>query len=241
MSNVLIIGGGFAGVWAAAGAVRTAREAGSGDDALRVTLIDAGDDMVIRPRLYETDPHRMRVPLDRVLGPIGVRRLAATVTEINTQGRTVRAVTRDGSATELSYDSLVLAAGSRVVRPTISGAEHLFDVDTMPGAAALHGHLARLADGGGVDRGEGADEAGRFTAVVVGAGFTGLEVATELVDRLQVVAGGRAMRVVLVERAEQVGPELGAESRALRSSRRSPRPAWSFGSAPMSRRSARTV
>ena len=28
MANVLIIGGGFAGVWAAAGAVRTYREAG---------------------------------------------------------------------------------------------------------------------------------------------------------------------------------------------------------------------
>ena len=41
------------------------------------------DDMVIRPRLYERDPQRMRVPLDRVLGPIGVRRVAATVTGID--------------------------------------------------------------------------------------------------------------------------------------------------------------
>ena len=28
---------------------------------VRVTLVDAGDDMVIRPRLYEADPQRMRV------------------------------------------------------------------------------------------------------------------------------------------------------------------------------------
>ena len=49
MANVLIIGGGFAGVWAAAGAVRTYREAGLPDSALRVTLVAPGDDMVIRP------------------------------------------------------------------------------------------------------------------------------------------------------------------------------------------------
>lgn len=65
MPNILIIGGGFAGVWAAAAAVRTAQHAGRGDGAIDVTLVDAGDDIVIRPRLYEPDPQRMRVSLDR--------------------------------------------------------------------------------------------------------------------------------------------------------------------------------
>ena len=201
MANVLIIGGGFAGVWAAAGVVRTYREAGLSDSTLRVTLVAPGDDMVIRPRLYEPDPQRMRVPLDRVLGPIGVRRVAATVTGIDVESRTVVAVGRDGSQIALGYDRLVLAAGSRVVRPTIDGAEHLFDVDTMPAAAALHAHVVRLP--------AAPYEPGRFSAVVVGAGFTGLEVATELVDRLRAVANGRLVRVVLVERAGVVGPELG--------------------------------
>jgi NADH:ubiquinone reductase (H+-translocating) len=206
MSNVLVVGGGFAGVWCAAGVMRTCRDAGV-PDRIRVTLVDSGDDMVIRPRLYESDPQRMRVPLDRVLGPIGVRRVAATVTRIDTAGRWVTAVGRDGRGLDLPYDRLVLAAGSRAVRPGIEGAEHLFDVDSMPGAAALHAHLHRL--GGHVD-----DSAqGRFTAVVIGAGFTGLEVATELVDRLHAVAGDRPSRVVLVERAAVVGPELGAGPR----------------------------
>jgi NADH dehydrogenase len=201
MANVLIIGGGFAGVWAAAGAVRTYREAGLSDSTLRVTLVAPGDDMVIRPRLYEPDPQRMRVPLDRVLGPIGVRRVAATVTGIDVESRTVVAVGRDGSQIALGYDRLVLAAGSRVVRPTIDGAEHLFDVDTMPAAAALHAHVVRLP--------AAPYEPGRFTAVVVGAGFTGIEVATELVDRLRAVAGARPVRVVLVEQASVVGPRAG--------------------------------
>jgi NADH dehydrogenase len=205
MSNVLVVGGGFAGVWAAAGAVRTRRAAGAPASDLRVTLVSAGDDIVIRPRMYQSDPDRMRVPLDRVLGPIGVGRVAATVTGIDTGARQVHVIGRDGSTIELAYDRLVLATGSRLVRPDLPGVEHLFDVDTMPGAARLHSHLHRLP--------AKASDAGRFTAVVVGAGFTGLEVATELVGRLRDIAApiGAAdqVRVVLVEREDVVGPELG--------------------------------
>jgi NADH:ubiquinone reductase (H+-translocating) len=201
MPDVLIIGGGFAGVWAAAGAVRARRDAGANDHAVDVTLVDAGDDLVIRPRLYEADPESMRVALDRVLGPIGVRRVVATVTGLDTEARLVTAIGRDGSAMELSYDRLVLTAGSRVLPPTVVGAQHIFDVDTLPTAAALESHLGRLsALPGGAER---------FTAVVIGAGFTGIEVAMELVDRLRVIAGGDAVRVVLVERTDAVGPELG--------------------------------
>lgn len=88
MHEVLIVGGGFAGVWAAAGVVRTRRAAGVPDEQTRVTLINPADDMVIRPRLHESDPQQMRVPLDRVVGPIGVRRVAATVTGIDTAAQT---------------------------------------------------------------------------------------------------------------------------------------------------------
>lgn len=203
MSDVLVVGGGFAGVWCAAGVVRTCR--GASDSAVRVTLVDAADDMVIRPRLYEDDPHRMRVPLDRVLGPIGVRRVAATVTGVDTSARAVNAVDRSGAPLRLSYDRLVLATGSRVVPPAIPGAEHLFDVDSMTGAAVLHAHLGRLATT--------APAEGRYTAVVVGGGFTGIEVATEMAGRLRALAGDEPVRVVLVERADAVGPELGAGPR----------------------------
>ncbi len=201
MSDVLVIGGGFAGVWAAAGAVRARQEAGADEQALRVTLIAAGDDLVVRPRLYEGNPEGMRVALDRVLGPIGVRRVAATVTGIDTDARTVTALGRDGAELELSYDRLVLAAGSRVLTPPVDGKQHLFDVDTMPAAAALESHIGRLAGRRGGDE--------RFTVVVVGAGFTGIETATELPARLRRIAGGDPVRVVLVERADVVGPELG--------------------------------
>jgi NADH dehydrogenase len=210
MKEILVIGGGFAGMWSAAGAVRAAREAGAGEDHLRVTLISGGDDMVVRPRMYEEDPESMRVPLDRVLGPIGVRRITATVTGIDTEAHTVRAVARTGEELDLSYDKLVLATGSRLVRPHLPGSEHLFDVDTLPAAARLDHHLRRLPQ---------APSEGRYTAVVVGAGFTGLEIATALVERLRAVAephgAAEDVRVVLVDRADVLGPELGQGPRPV--------------------------
>src|SRR5689334_7562050 len=137
MPQILIVGGGFAGLWAAAAAVRQRRTFGSTAADLHVTVIDPGDHLVIRPRLYESDPARMRIPLDRLLGPVGVGHLRATVTGIDTTAHTVAVLSRTGPPTHLSYDRLVLAAGSRLITPQLPGAEHLFDIDTLPAATAL--------------------------------------------------------------------------------------------------------
>jgi NADH:ubiquinone reductase (H+-translocating) len=180
MAHVVIIGGGFAGVWAAAGAALARSRAGADAD-LRITLIAPNEHLVLRPRLYEPEPDLATVELRRVLEPIGVAHLRATVGSIDTDRRVVVA---DGR--EIGYDRLVLAAGSRLVRPRdLPGAERLFDIDTLDGARRLTGHLRARRD---------------YAAVVVGAGFTGLEAATALAAR---------GRVLLVDRSQAVGAQLG--------------------------------
>ncbi|MFW6691943.1 NAD(P)/FAD-dependent oxidoreductase [Streptomyces sp. MAR4 CNX-425] len=194
MNHVVIIGGGFAGVWSAAGAALARRKAAEAGEAgaeagadLRVTLVAPNDELVLRPRLYEPEPDRATVALDRILDPIGVARVRATVTAVDT-GR--RVVVTDGG-TEIAYDRLVLASGSRLVPPAdLPGAERLFDIDTLAGARRLTAHL-RGRDG--------------YAAVVVGAGFVGLEAASELAAR---------GRVLLVDTAETVGEPLGPGPRA---------------------------
>jgi NADH dehydrogenase len=176
VARVVIIGGGFAGVWSAAGAALV-----RGDADLRITVIAPNEHMVLRPRLYEREPDLAKVQLSRILEPIGVEHLRASVSTIDTDRRVVVA---DGE--EIAYDRLVLAAGSRLVEPQgLPGAERLFDIDTLDGARRLTDHLR--------DR-EG------YSAVVVGAGFVGLEAATELAAR---------GRVLLVDRSEVVGDQLG--------------------------------
>lgn len=202
MKQILILGGGFAGVWTAAGATRVLRDAGTAAADIRVRLISNTDNLVIRPRLYERDPHEMRVPLDDVLGPIGVDRLQADVEAISLDQQTVTVRGLDGEPDTAVYDRLVLATGSQLLAPNFPGAEHVFNIDTIDAAAALDIHLHRLPSR--------TRSAARYTVVVVGAGFTGLEIATDLVDRLRDIAGSQeSVRVVLVERAGVPGPELG--------------------------------
>ncbi|MBF6332727.1 NAD(P)/FAD-dependent oxidoreductase [Nocardia transvalensis] len=181
MPRIVIVGGGFAGVWSAAGAARVRSAAHLAEADMSITVIAPNDRLVLRPRLYEPEPHRATVALRRVFEPIGVEHRRARVLEIDVENHRVAL----DSGTTVDYDRLVLAAGSQLVRPAFPGAEQLFDVDTLDGANRLAGRLRGLKS---------------FTAVVVGAGFTGLEIATELAGR---------GRVVLVERSEVVGPELG--------------------------------
>ena len=90
MKEILVVGGGFAGVWSAAGAVRRARAAGDDGDELHVTLVSDRDDLVVRPRLYKANPESMRVPLNGILDPIGVSRVTARVVSIDVAEHTVQ-------------------------------------------------------------------------------------------------------------------------------------------------------
>jgi NADH dehydrogenase len=58
--------------------------------------------------------------------------------------------------------------------------------------------------------------AARDTAVVIGGGFTGIEVATEMPSRLRAILGPKAnVRVVIVDRSEVIAPAMGADPRPL--------------------------
>ncbi|WCS23023.1 FAD-dependent oxidoreductase [Methylobacterium sp. NMS14P] len=209
VSKILVIGGGFAGLWAAAAAARARTEFGLGDR-IAVTVIapDAFHD--IRVRCYETDLSALRVPLDDVLGPIGVDRREGRALDIDPVARTVTVESGapSGGVDTLAYDRLILAAGSVLRRPDIPGIDGAFDVDTFAGAQALSAHLGRLGDAGRPD------QAGRWTAVVIGGGLVGLELACELPARLAAArsrAGGDGpVRTILIDQAQEVGSAMGA-------------------------------
>ena len=73
--QILVLGGGFAGLWSAVGAARKLDELGRDADAVAVTLVNRDAFHGIRVRNYESDLTPVRVPLDDVLGPVGVRRV----------------------------------------------------------------------------------------------------------------------------------------------------------------------
>jgi NADH dehydrogenase len=211
VKRILVLGGGFAGLWSAVGAARKLVELGHGSDAAEVTLVNRDAFHSIRVRNYEADLTSVRVPLDDVLGPIGVRRVEGEVAGIDLVGRAVSVQTAKGQHI-LPYDRLVVALGSQLVRRKVAGlAEHAFDVDTYGGAAKLHHHLQSLASRPESPR--------RFTVIVVGAGLTGTETATEMPGRLHSVmaqAGfARPFRIILADHRPFVGSDMGESARPV--------------------------
>jgi NADH dehydrogenase len=209
--RILVLGGGFAGLWSAIGAARKLDELGKGPDAVEVTLVNRDAFHSIRVRNYEADLTPVRVPLDQVLGPVGIRRVEGEVAGIDLAGQAVSVNTTRGQQT-LRYDRLVFALGSQLLRPDIAGlADHAFDVDTYNRAARLNTHLQSLP---------GRPESpGRFTVIVVGAGLTGIEAATLMPARLRAVlaqAGlNQPVRVILADHHPFVGSDMGESARPV--------------------------
>jgi NADH:ubiquinone reductase (H+-translocating) len=206
MARILVLGAGFAGLWSAVGAARALDEFRISRDDVQVTVVNRDAWHAVRVRNYEPDLSQVRVALDNVLEPIGVERVAGEVVDIDFERRQVACLI-GGARHALNYDRLVFALGSRLVRPDIPGlAQYAFDVDTYEGAARLNRHIDALH--------EQPASAGRYTALVVGAGLTGIETATELPLKLRsaLARAGRAAdspRVILADHRARLGSDMG--------------------------------
>lgn len=202
--RLVIVGAGFAGMYAALSAARLRRQQGVSPGQLEITLIAPAPTLVVRPRLYEPNPERLTAPLQPVLDAIGVTYVQGTAEAIDTAARLVDYRTADGAGQRLAYDRLVLATGSRLFRPDIPGlAAFGFSVDSLEDAVALDRHLQGL--------GQRPASQARNTVVVAGGGFTGIEVATEMPARLRDILGRDVdVRVVIVERGAAIGKDMGA-------------------------------
>lgn len=201
--RILIVGGGFAGVWSALGAARVVDMERNADTVVEITLVSPKAELHVRPRLHEAQPEQMAVPLLPLLNAVNVKFIEGTVDRIHPGDRSVDVTTTSGDTQSVSYDRLVLTSGSRLFRPPLPGlTEHAFAVDQIDEAVKLREHLQGLA--------ARPSTASRNTFVVVGGGFTGLEVATELPERLRAIFGKDYQpRIVVVERIEAIGPDLG--------------------------------
>lgn len=210
-THVVVLGGGYTGLWSARAISRSAR---SRD--IRVTLVSAHPDHSFHGWTAEVitghvRAERARVPLARLLP--GVEIVHGAVVGVDTERRSVQVATDTGSLT-LMYDQLVVGVGSRDATERVRGLrEYGWSLKDPDGLAALRVHLddivARaLASSDPVERER------LLTVVVAGAGFTGVEAATALLQRLQeaVLAQpslvGWTPRVVLAHSGAQPLPSL---------------------------------
>jgi NADH:ubiquinone reductase (H+-translocating) len=210
-SDVLIVGAGFAGLYAAMG-LEGAVAAGH-----RVTVVNPESFFQYQPFLPEVasgtiDPRAAVVPLRRVLRHC--RLIVGEVALVNHGSREARVRTTVGDERSLGYDVLVLAPGSRSrVLPVPGLAEHGIGFKTVQEAIYLRNHvLAQLDVAASEDDPDRRRSA--LTFVFVGGGYAGVEAIGELEDLSRDALENYPdlkpadMRWVLVEAAGRILPEL---------------------------------
>lgn len=207
--RLVVIGAGFAGMYAALSSARLREIKGVTPGELEIMLVAPEPTLVVRPRLYEPKPETLTAPLLDVFKTIDVTYVRGTAENVETERRTVIVATPDGGRRSIIYDRLVVATGSRLFRPNVPGlAQHAFSVDSLEDAVALDGHLKNLASRPASDA--------RNTVVVAGGGFTGLEAATEMPARLREVLGENVKtRVIIADRNTAIAPDMGAGPRPV--------------------------
>jgi len=164
--QVLIIGGGYAGLTVAA---RLAEGAGSN---AAVTLVDARKEFSQRIRLHELlAGRRVRsFRYERLLERRGIRFVHGCAEYLDPDHGRLIVRTAEGCREELPFDHAVLALGSRTATRVPGVEEHAVRLDEPGLVRQVGARLSGLAHA-------------RGRLLVVGSGLSGIETAAELAER----------------------------------------------------------
>ncbi|HYU93944.1 MAG TPA: FAD-dependent oxidoreductase, partial [Actinomycetota bacterium] len=210
--RVLIVGGGYVGMYAALEMQRELSRAGH-----ELTLVNPENYMQYQPFLPEVasgniEPRHVVVPLRQILKKTSV--LVGEVRRIDHDRRVATVRTPNGENLDVPYDVLVLGAGSRSrVLPVPGLSDQGVGFKTVAEAIFLRNHVLSRLDAAAEEPDEDHRRAA-LTFVFVGAGYAGVEALAELEDMarsaLRYYRGLHPddMRWVLVEATSRILPEL---------------------------------
>lgn len=177
--RVVVVGGGFAGLWAAR---RLAW-----DGRAEVVLVDRNNYHTFMPLLYqvaaaELEPEEIAYPLRGVFRKYDhVRLVQAEVRQIDRETGLLRT-----SGPDLAFDYLILATGSVTTFFGVAGADtHCFRLKSLEQAIALRNHILSRFELAANEP----DPAARqrlLTFVIIGGGPTGVEYAGALKELIRV-------------------------------------------------------
>jgi NADH dehydrogenase len=213
--RVLILGGGFAGVYSA---LELEKRLGARDD-FEIVLVSKQNYFVFHPILPEVISGTIGLtdvvsPLRRMLKKTDIR--VREIESIDLARKVVTLVPGFApQAHEVGYDHLVLGLGSVTDFRGLRGLpEHAFPFKDLNDAIRLRHHVIRVLEEASIDRHDMELRRQLLTFVVAGGGFSGVEVAAELNDFVKHVARNfrgldpSEARVVLVHATGRILPEL---------------------------------
>lgn len=214
MTSVVIVGSGFTGFECARKLVRIL---GKHDAPVDVTMISPVDYMLYTPLLPDVaggvvDARFVTIPLANTLR--GVKIVRGRVDSVDIEGRALTYTDPEGRRRDHSWDRLVLTPGSVTRLFDVPGlATHARGLKSTAEALYLRDHVLEQLELAGIDDDPQRTQA-RRTVVIVGASYSGTELAVQLRALADAAADQMgfdraAVRFVLLDMAEQVMPEVG--------------------------------
>lgn len=212
MNRIIVIGGGFGGVECA----KVLRKKLNSDEA-QIVLFNRENYMVFQPLLAEVvgaslSPEPVSVPLRQMLPGVYCR--TEDITHIHMDNSYVEYSGDRSRIGRMEYDHLVIASGSDVNMGQVPGmADHSYPLKTVGDAIALRSHIIQQ-----MENAEISDDTSRrpwyLSFVIVGGGFSGVEVAGEINDFIKDTykfyrnISKEDVKVTLVHSREQILPEV---------------------------------
>ncbi len=209
--RIVILGSGFGGI---ATARRLERLFGKRPD-VEIILVSRDNFLVVTPLLFEVfsgvvDLRSCSFPVRAALRD--TRFMEGSVQDVDLDRRVVRLASAE-KCTELVYDELVLALGSRTNREMIPGSEHAFTFKTLADALLLRNHVIERFERADVET-DAQRKAQLLTFVVIGGGLVGVELLGELSAFVDGIAlfykhiDRGEVRLLLLHAGDRIMPEI---------------------------------
>jgi NADH dehydrogenase len=214
--DVVIAGGGFAGVYCA----RTLAREFRGSAKQRIALISDQNFLVFQPMLAEVAgsslaPRHVVNPLRRLCPEVTV--LRGDIGAIDLPGRSFTVEAGDFTSNfQIHFEHLVLAMGSVVDLSRVPGMpEHALVMKNVGDALKMRGAIIDRFEEANLEANP-ANQARLLTIVVVGGGYSGVETAGQLLDLALEMSDSynriqrEQVRVVLIHSGDHLLPEISA-------------------------------
>jgi NADH:ubiquinone reductase (H+-translocating) len=213
-TRILILGGGFGGVYTARDLERLCK----GRQDIEIMLVSHGNFLLMTPLLFEVcsgalDLRHCTFPIRAFLKSTRVGE--GTVRGVDLQRRVVQ-VHRAGETVEIAYNQLVLALGSLTNQVMIPGSRYAFTFKTLADGMLLRNHLIEQ-----FERADAEQNPQRkrqlVTIVIIGGGLVGVELLGELTAFADEISHyyhnikREEVRFVMLQGGERIMPEMDAK------------------------------